>query len=279
MTTFPLLAVLSLAIAGIQLEKVVSHDLYSSQPPYRAEDDVSWAIHSPQLSTLLGDHTQKLYDEFITNCKKAVAETDDNDNPRICLDDEENRMLMNKYQPASVYNYTRQGFAKIRAPEKMFKLISKFYRLNQGRDTKEWKQINTYHNLWDAPPTICHLNQRENSGGGPHLQAILFGQAKRVLEDWTGQELAPVSLYGIRLYHNGSILAPHVDRMPLIISAISKCFVVCCVMGRLAWSFLKTLQPRSSQRGPRYRRSLAVRSIRARWSCCQYYNGARRYGA
>ena len=34
--------------------------------------------------------------------------------------------------------------------------------------------------------------------------------------------LSPVSLYGVRLYHNGSILAPHVDRMPLVTSCISK---------------------------------------------------------
>ena len=34
--------------------------------------------------------------------------------------------------------------------------------------------------------------------------------------------LSPVSLYGVRLYHNNSILAPHVDRMPLVTSCISK---------------------------------------------------------
>ena len=43
---------------------------------------------------------------------------------------------------------------------------------------------------------------------------------KAVLEAWTGQTLSPVSLYGIRLYHNGSILSPHVDRMPLVTSCI-----------------------------------------------------------
>jgi prolyl 4-hydroxylase len=67
-----------------------------------------------------------------------------------------------------------------------------------------------------------HLNEKENHGGGPALQSIIFTETKRVLEDWTGQELSPVSLYGVRLYHNGSILAPHVDRLPLVISAISE---------------------------------------------------------
>lgn len=222
MAATPLLAVLLFVIGVTWLGLVASQDQDSLKPRYRAEDDVSWAIQSPRLSALLGDHTQKLYDEFIANCKSAVMEDGDTNNPSICVDDEENRMLMNTFQPGSVYNFTQQGFAKIRAPEKLFTLISKFYKRNQGQDIIEWKKLNTYHNIWDAPPTICHLNRRENSGGGPHLQAMMFKEAKSVLEDWTGQELAPVSLYGIRLYHNGSILAPHVDRLPLIISAISK---------------------------------------------------------
>jgi hypothetical protein len=36
--------------------------------------------------------------------------------------------------------------------------------------------------------------------------------------------LDEVSLWGIRIYYNNSVLVPHVDRMPLIISAISKVF-------------------------------------------------------
>jgi hypothetical protein len=36
----------------------------------------------------------------------------------------------------------------------------------------------------------------------------------------TGQQLAECSLYGIRVYKTGAVLAPHVDRMPLVSSAI-----------------------------------------------------------
>jgi prolyl 4-hydroxylase len=46
--------------------------------------------------------------------------------------------------------------------------------------------------------------------------------AKPIMEEWTGQELMAVSLFGIRTYHRGSILTPHVDRLPLVASAISK---------------------------------------------------------
>jgi len=37
---------------------------------------------------------------------------------------------------------------------------------------------------------------------------------------WTGQQLAECSLYGIRVYPEGAVLATHVDRLPLVSSAI-----------------------------------------------------------
>jgi prolyl 4-hydroxylase len=37
---------------------------------------------------------------------------------------------------------------------------------------------------------------------------------------WTGQPQSSTSVYGIRAYHNQSILTPHVDRLPLVSSAI-----------------------------------------------------------
>jgi hypothetical protein len=67
---------------------------------------------------------------------------------------------------------------------------------------------NTYHNMWEIPPTIMHMNQPKFKGGGPQLQSQIWHVAKELMEEWSGQELSPVSLYGIRLYHNGSILAP-----------------------------------------------------------------------
>ena len=40
------------------------------------------------------------------------------------------------------------------------------------------------------------------------------------LEAWAGQSLVSTSLYGVRVYKEGSVLAPHVDRLPLVTSAI-----------------------------------------------------------
>jgi len=63
----------------------------------------------------------------------------------------------------------------------------------------------------------------ENSGlrgGGGMLKQKLWDAAKSTLQEWTGEELTPCSLYGIRVYKEGAVLASHVDRLPLVSSAI-----------------------------------------------------------
>lgn len=53
---------------------------------------------------------------------------------------------------------------------------------------------------------------------------IIIKSVQDLLESWTNQRLVLTSAYGIRLYHEGSILAPHVDRLPLVSSAIINIF-------------------------------------------------------
>lgn len=131
----------------------------------------------------------------------------------------------------------------------MFKLIKEFWDNNKDNSINEWgKVINTYHNMWESPPTIILVSNETLIGGGPQLNTLIWDVAREVLEEWTGQRLAPCSLYGIRIYHNNSILVgwkdwrflqycnqstsfsrsllwdcaktPHTDRLPLVSSAI-----------------------------------------------------------
>jgi hypothetical protein len=183
---------------------------------YTAQDSASWAISSDKLSSVLGSDKQKLYDDFIAGCNIAKNTTADSN---VCRDNDNFRIRMNRDQPASVYNYTVKGYEKIRAPEELFSIIKEFWEANRHKAEIEWKDINVYHNAWEAPPTIVHLNQ-QRMGGSVELQNKIWNLAKPILEEWTGQYLTGVSLYGIRLYHNNSILTPHVDRMPLVTSAI-----------------------------------------------------------
>jgi prolyl 4-hydroxylase len=57
-------------------------------------------------------------------------------------------------------------------------------------------------------------------GGGRILKKAIWDAARDTIQEWTGQELTECSLYGIRVYTEGSILATHVDRLPLVSSAI-----------------------------------------------------------
>ena len=57
-------------------------------------------------------------------------------------------------------------------------------------------------------------------GGGYTLKQHVWNAARDTIQEWTGHKLAECSLYGIRIYTEGAMLAPHVDRNPLISSAI-----------------------------------------------------------
>lgn len=57
-------------------------------------------------------------------------------------------------------------------------------------------------------------------GGGRALKKAIWDAARDTISEWTGQELTECSLYGIRVYKENAVLATHVDRLPLVSSAI-----------------------------------------------------------
>mmetsp|Transcript_20213 Transcript_20213/g.47339 ORF Transcript_20213/g.47339 Transcript_20213/m.47339 type:complete len:429 (-) Transcript_20213:1610-2896(-) len=187
----------------------------NSQPGvYSAFDSASWAITSDVLSPMLGADKQLLYDDFIKKCDVATAKGDG-----VCSRNDNFRHRMNREQPGSVYNFTKHGYAKMKVPTDLYDLIKEHFDKYRDLAEIEWKEYNVYHNMWESPPTIIDINN-ESSGGSLSLTSVIEEKVKPILEEWTGQKLSPVSTYGIRMYHNGSILAPHVDRMPLITSVI-----------------------------------------------------------
>ena len=178
--------------------------------------DASWAIKSNNLSTALGDK-QSLYNSFVQGCRVAAGTYEKSEND--CRAGEDFRIKMNNQQPMSMRNYTKNGFLKIKAPAKTFKLIKDFWEQNREKNETEWHNVNTYHNMWDSPPTLINI-QDPGHGGGPELSNAVWESARQTLEEWTGMHLSPCSIWGIRIYTNNSILTPHVDRNPLVTSAI-----------------------------------------------------------
>lgn len=82
------------------------------------------------------------------------------------------------------------------------------------------KKTTTQVNHWEAPTFLISVDDKGLRGSGPELKEQIWAAASATLEEWTSQELQPVSMYGIRVYGEGTVMMPHVDRLPLVASAM-----------------------------------------------------------
>eukprot|EP00804_Cyclotella_cryptica_P028038 CCRYP_003900-RA/>CCRYP_003900-RA protein AED:0.05 eAED:0.05 QI:130/1/1/1/0.66/0.75/4/550/424 len=161
------------------------------------------------------------YNDFIKGCQTKYSSK-----AHLCTQTERERLEMNLNQPKSMFNYTSLGFQKTRAPPKLMKLLTKFWNDNTSPSTIDlipnevWPAGNTYTNHWSSPTKMLNIRDPSLIGSGDTLRTKIWDETRKILEDWTGVELSPTSLYGIRIYTAGAVLAPHVDRNPLVISAI-----------------------------------------------------------
>lgn len=181
--------------------------------------DVSYPMHHRNLTkpNPLGDDKQQFYEESIQRCVDHYGEK----KGKRCLDNEDERIEMSLRQPKGMVNYTTNGFTKIRAPEHVFSMIKEFWEANKDNAKVEnWPAGNTYVNHWDRPTYMASIENDSLEGGGYALKQMIWNAARDTISEWTGQQLAECSLYGIRVYKEGAVLAPHVDRLPLVSSAI-----------------------------------------------------------
>jgi hypothetical protein len=165
---------------------------YHTDGSYSAFDSASWAVTSDRLSPVLGGHKQSLYDDYITACDAAILKTKNRRD--ACTNNDKARIQMNKDQPSSVYNYTKDGYTKTRVPTDLYDLIKEYFDVNRNTDETEWKEYNVYHNAWEAPPTFIDMH-REDDADGSGLTQKIEETIKPILEKWTGQRLSPVSRF------------------------------------------------------------------------------------
>ncbi|KAG7361234.1 2-oxyglutarate/Fe(II) oxygenase [Nitzschia inconspicua] len=159
---------------------------------------------------------QEFYRQFLQGCKDAFGKKGTR-----CTQNELDRIAMTLRQPQSMQNYTKVGYKKIKAPEKVWKMVKQFWDNNHMKAQPEsWGIGNTYTNNWEVPTKMVSVEDSGLRGGGKQLKQSIWDAARDTIEEWTGQELTQCSLYGVRIYYEGSILAPHVDRLPLVSSAI-----------------------------------------------------------
>jgi len=153
---------------------------------------------------------QGCYDEYQKGKKGGMCDATEHD-----------RVAMSLRQPKQMTNYTEVGFKKIRTPPAVWKLISDFWEKNKHTKANEnWGRGNTYVNHWTSPTHMVSVDNGALRGAGGNLKTQIWNAARDTLQEWTGQELTQCSLYGIRVYTEGAVLATHVDRLPLVSSAI-----------------------------------------------------------
>jgi len=118
-------------------------------------------------------------------------------------------------------NYTDTGYKKMKTPDHVYKMILDFWESNQGNETNEDHfEGDTFTNYWDTRSVLLNLHDPTLKGGGSQIVNAIYKSLKPIIQEWTGQNLIPSSLYGIREYREESVLSPHVDRNPLINSCI-----------------------------------------------------------
>ena len=156
----------------------------------------------------------KRYNDFMEGCYKKYAKNQ-------CDATEIARINQNFNQPKGEHNYTELGFKKMKVPEHVWGVIKEFWDLNKNNERNEqWPPGNTYTNHWVQPTGMVSLEDRRLRGGDGSVKRNIWDGLRPILEEWVGQRLVDTSLYGIRVYHEGAMLASHVDRLPLVTSCI-----------------------------------------------------------
>ncbi|GKY95393.1 hypothetical protein MPSEU_000500900 [Mayamaea pseudoterrestris] len=177
--------------------------------------DYSWPMHHGAHANALSHDDSLLprpiaYQRFMKGCYEHYSK-------ELCIRNEEERIAHNLRQPMQQTNFTSAGYAKMKVPTQAFNILRaywNYHNVSQAR-MELWDAGNVYVNHWHVPTTIVPLDSLSLAN-----RRIVADQLKSVLEQWTQTTLVPTSTYGIRVYHRGALLSPHVDRLPLVISAI-----------------------------------------------------------
>ena len=183
--------------------------------------DCSFPIHSDSVSNcpqkdIFADDRQASYERFMQGCRDYYGKKG-----HLCDEYETDRIRMSRLQPQSMVNYTDTGFKKIRAPDAVMQLLYQHWEANKEGKTQEvWSTGNIYVNSWEAPTYMVSVENSALDGAGFHLKQAVWDAVQPTIEAWTGMEQKPISQYGIRIYTEGSVLSPHVDRLPLVSSCI-----------------------------------------------------------
>ena len=104
--------------------------------------------------------------------------------------------------------YTKAGFCKSKLPDALFSRIKDFFSANLDKALEENVAGDFIVNDTKTKATPSSLVDLT-----AELRQDIHDNLKNSLEKWSGKELLPTFVYGIRIYHRGAILKCHRDRL------------------------------------------------------------------
>eukprot|EP00316_Scyphosphaera_apsteinii_P000268 CAMPEP_0119331566 /NCGR_PEP_ID=MMETSP1333-20130426/80828_1 /TAXON_ID=418940 /ORGANISM="Scyphosphaera apsteinii, Strain RCC1455" /LENGTH=1014 /DNA_ID=CAMNT_0007341197 /DNA_START=36 /DNA_END=3080 /DNA_ORIENTATION=+ len=118
-------------------------------------------------------------------------------------------MKNERLRAAKVYTaYTSTGAKVLTVPSRTWASISAYYHNNRNTQIREEWQPDanfSFVNFWQVPVFCIPLP--------PRLKRVWHRQLMPSISDWVGGvELEPTDMYGFRVYSEGALLFPHVDR-------------------------------------------------------------------
>lgn len=110
--------------------------------------------------------------------------------------------------PTTFPKFHEVGFEKVRVPEVLMGLINDSYNILKvnGGLTEDWDGLTDVIGGEDMPEMFSF-------DFIPNIRNFIHESLKPMHEAWSGQELEPTMMYGIRSYVNGSNLITHTDRI------------------------------------------------------------------
>lgn len=106
--------------------------------------------------------------------------------------------------------FSEKGFKVVKVPPQTWRLIEESYQLLQSKRTAEdWSGITDFIHDKDGNAPVEILNMDNCS----RIKEIIQEELKPIHEEFAGQPIDPVCIYGIRSYMTGAILKNHTDRI------------------------------------------------------------------
>lgn len=148
----------------------------------------------------------------------AKLDHDDATYERMMQNKQRQRIRDTARQPHNLHNFTEVGFKVLEVPPELHRKLSDFHKRTRISSSRPESMP------FDDPNLSGRDSDTWLSDLPPQLKEEMFLMVKERIVEWSGvaaDDLTKTALFGIRMYHKGSILFSHCDRKDThVLSAI-----------------------------------------------------------